>query len=323
MNKKIKCFTEKKEHSGKFQCESCNNCFTTNQTLKNHITKTCPIIKNKKNDNKLIENMQTKIEVLSETVNELKNQLKSQLISKSTTTISNNNSNNNSNNTTNNNIQINNIIIPYGQNRVKESIILNSFLKDNTASQQYSKLPQSERYDNKNEKSNELLSSVFIEITENRYLDPENRNIYLCKKDKVMTYEPNETWRMKPLEIALREIINDIVKTCKEMNRRVDYPEWVPIGYRVSINESILSIPMMGQIRFEFSKYENNSFHILKIAKLGLSTILESNKKNKEEIIEKNKEEIIEKNKEEIIEKNKEEIVEKNKEEIVEKNKEV
>jgi len=33
-------------------------------------------------------------------------------------------------------------------------------LKDNTASQQYSKLPQSERYDNKNEKSNELLSSV-------------------------------------------------------------------------------------------------------------------------------------------------------------------
>ena len=264
MNKKIKCFTEKKEHSGKFQCESCNNCFTTNQTLKNHITKTCPIIKNKKNDNKLIENMQNKIEVLSETVNELKNQLKSQLILKPTIT-------NTTNNTTNN-IQINNnIIIPYGQNRIKESIILNSFLKDNTAAQQYSKLPQNERYDNKNEKSNELLSSVLIEITENRYLDPENRNIYLCKKDKVMTYEPNETWRMKPLEIALREIIDDIVKTCKEMNRRVDYPEWVPIGYRVSINESILSIPMM---------YENNSLHILKIAKLGLSTILESNKQN-------------------------------------------
>ena len=74
---------------------------------------------------------------------------------------------------------------------------------------------------------------------------------------------------MKPLEIALREIINNIVKTCKEMNRRVNYPEWVPIGYRVSIDESISSIPMM---------YENNSLHILKIAKLGLSTILESNK---------------------------------------------
>jgi hypothetical protein len=71
------------------------------------------------------------------------------------------------------------------------------------------------------------------------------------------------------------------------MNRRLYYPEWIPIGYRVSINESILSIPMMGQIRFKFSKYENNSLHIqenlnqiYQIAKLGLSTILESNKIN-------------------------------------------
>jgi hypothetical protein len=47
---------------------------------------------------------------------------------------------------------------------------------------------------------------------------------------------------MKPLEIALREIVNDIVKTCKEMNRKIDYPEWVPVGYRVSIDESISSI---------------------------------------------------------------------------------
>jgi hypothetical protein len=65
---------------------------------------------------------------------------------------------------------------------------------------------------------------------------------------------------MKPLEIALREIVNDIVKTlfwvkpflkglCKDMNRKVDYPEWVPVGYRVSIDESISSISMM---------YENN-----------------------------------------------------------------
>jgi hypothetical protein len=215
--------------------------------------------------------MQTKIEILSETVNELK----AQLLSKPTAMTNINNTNCNNTTTNNNNIQINNIIIPYGHNRIKESIILNSFLKDNTAAQQYSKLPQSERYDNKNEKSNELLSSVLIEITENRYLDPENRNIYLCKKDKVMTYDPNETWRMKPLEIALREIVNDIVKTCKEMNRKVDYPEWVPIGYRVSINESISSIPMT---------YENNSFHILKIAKLGLSTILEANKFDIEKI---------------------------------------
>jgi len=33
------------------------------------------------------------------------------------------------------------------------------------------------------------------------------------------------------------------------MNREVDYPEWVPVGYRVSIDESISSISMM---------YENN-----------------------------------------------------------------
>jgi len=272
MNKKIKCFTENPIKITNFQCDSCNKCFTTNQILKNHIAKTCPIIKNKKTEGQLIENMQTKIEVLSETVNELKTQLNNQLLAKSTTINGNNNTNIHGNNTTNhNNIQINNIIIPYGHNRIKECTILNSFLKENTAAQQYSKLAQNERYDNKNEKSNELLSSVLIEITENRYLDPENRNIYLCKKDKVMTYEPNETWRMKPLEIALREIVNDIVKTCKEMKRRVNYPDWVPIGYRVSIDESILSIPMM---------YENNSLHILKIAKLGLSTILESNKQN-------------------------------------------
>jgi hypothetical protein len=207
---------------------------------------------------------------LKETVNELKAQLATNN-TQLTNIHGNQNNTNNINNTTNNNIQINNIIIPYGQNKVTESIILNSFLKDNTASQQYSKLPQSEKYDHRSEKSNELLSSVLIEITENRYLDPENRNIYLCKKDKVMTYEPNETWRMKPLEIALREIIDDIIKTCKEINRNINFPEWVPVGYRVSIKESIVSIPAM---------YENNSFHIMKIAKLGLTTVLEANKNN-------------------------------------------
>jgi len=267
MNRKVPCLIKESDNKSPFKCKDCNRGFKSNQGLKKHIFDRCPIIKNKKTEVQLIENMQTKIEILSETVNELKAQLQSKPIA-----MTNIHGNANCNNTTNNNnIQINNIIIPYGHNRIKESIILNSFLKDNTAAQQYSKLPQSERYDNKNEKSNELLSSVLIEITENRYLDPENRNIYLCKKDKVMTYEPNETWRMKPLEIALREIVNDIVKTCKEMNRKVDYPEWVPVGYRVSIDESISSIPMM---------YENNSFHILKIAKLGLSTVLESNKFN-------------------------------------------
>ena len=275
MNKKTPCIIPDLAKTSKFNCISCNHGFSSNQMLKYHIENTCQIIKNKKNEEDTNARIHTEIAELKETVNELKSKLNNQLISKNTTIHNGNNTNIHGNQ--NNNIQINNIIIPYGQNRIKESIILHSFLKDNTASQQYSKLPQSERYDNKNEKSNELLSSVLIEITENRYLDPENRNIYLCKKDKVMTYEPNETWRMKPLEIALREIVNDIVKTCKEMNRKIDYPEWVPVGYRVSIDESISSIPMM---------YENNSFHILKIAKLGLSTILESNKINKEEVTE-------------------------------------
>ena len=267
MNRKVPCLIKESDNKSPFKCDSCNRGFKSNQGLKKHIFNRCPILKNKKNAEDATASVHIEIAELKETVNELKakleSQLKSQLIVKPTI-------NNTTNNTTNN-IQINNIIIPYGQDRVKECTILNSFLKENTAAQQYSKLPQNERYDNKNEKSNELLSSVLIEITENRYLDPENRNIYLCKKDKVMTYEPNETWRMKPLEIALREIVDDIVKTCKEMKRRVNYPEWVPIGYRVSIDESISSIPMM---------YENNSLHILKIAKLGLSTILESNKQN-------------------------------------------
>ena len=209
MNRKVPCIIKESDNKSQFKCNDCNRGFKSNQGLKRHISSRCPIIKNKKNEGQIIENMQSKITELSETVNELKSQLKTQLILKPTT-INNNNTNNTTNN---NNIQINNIIIPYGHNRIKESIILNTFLKDNTAAQQYCKLPQSERYDNKNEKSNELLSSVLIKITENRYLDPENRNIYLCKKDKVMTYEPNETWRMKPLEIALREIVNDIVKT--------------------------------------------------------------------------------------------------------------
>lgn len=269
MNKKTPCIMPDPDKKSRFTCTFCNHGFSSNQMLKHHIENTCQIIKNKKNEEDATARVYTEIAELKEAVNELK----AQLLSKPTT-MTTVHGNANCNNTTNN-IQINNIIIPYGHNRIKESIILNSFLKDNTAAQQYSKLPQSERYDNKNEKSNELLSSVLIEITENRYLDPENRNIYLCKKDKVMTYEPNETWRMKPLEIALREIVNDIVNTCKEMNRKVDYPEWVPVGYRVSIDESISSIPMM---------YENNSFHILKIAKLGLSTILESNKSNIEKI---------------------------------------
>jgi hypothetical protein len=270
MNRQSPCVIspsiESNKINNRFKCESCNRCFTTNQSLKIHISSRCPVIKNKKNEEDANIRVYTEIAELKETVNQLKSQLKTQLtpqVSKQTTI------NGNQNNTIINNYNVNNIMIPYGQDRVKECTILNSFLKENTAAQQYSKLAQNERYDNKNEKSNELLSSVLIEITENRYLDPENRNIYLCKKDKVMTYEPNETWRMKPLEIALREIINDIIKTCKEMKRRVNYPEWVPIGYRVSIDESILSIPMM---------YENNSLHILKIAKLGLSTILESNK---------------------------------------------
>jgi hypothetical protein len=264
MNKKIPCILSNQLENSKFNCHACNHGFSSNQMLKAHIAKTCPIIKNKKKDDQIINTVHSELAELKETVNALKAQLAT---SNTQLTIH----GNQNNNTTNNNIQINNIIIPYGHNKVSESVILNSFLKDNTASQQYSKLSQNERYDNKNEKSNELLSSVLIEITENRYLDPENRNIYLCKKDKVMTYEPNETWRMKPLEIALREIVDDIVKTCKEINRKINFPEWVPIGYRVSINESIVSIPAM---------YENNSFHILKIAKLGLTTILEANKLN-------------------------------------------
>ena len=168
MNRKSPCvIDDNKTVNNKFNCKDCNRCFTTNQSLKLHISSRCPILKNKKTEGQLIENMQNKIEVLSETVNELKSKLNNQLISKNTTIHNGNNTNIHGNQ--NNNIQINNIIIPYGQNRIKESIILHSFLKDNTASQQYSKLPQSERYDNKNEKSNELLSSVLIEMPLHRH----------------------------------------------------------------------------------------------------------------------------------------------------------
>jgi hypothetical protein len=67
MNKKTPClFPNSAIKTTNFQCIECNKCFTTNQTLKNHILNTCPIIQNKKNT------PDHKIQILTNMVNELK-----------------------------------------------------------------------------------------------------------------------------------------------------------------------------------------------------------------------------------------------------------
>ena len=102
MNKKIRCFIINPIKTTNFQCIECNKCFTTNQTLKNHISNTCPIIQNKKNT------PDYKIEILTNTVNVLKKELDSLKTSKKIITNNINNTNcNNTNNNITNNIQIN------------------------------------------------------------------------------------------------------------------------------------------------------------------------------------------------------------------------
>ena len=53
MNRKSPCvivIDDNKIISNKFNCKDCNRCFTTNQSLKLHISSRCPIIKNKKTE---------------------------------------------------------------------------------------------------------------------------------------------------------------------------------------------------------------------------------------------------------------------------------
>jgi hypothetical protein len=125
MNKKIPCILPNSTiKTTTFQCIECNKCFTTNQTLKNHISNTCPIIQNKKNTS------DHKIEILTNTVNELKKELDSLKTSKKLIITNNTNCNNvvNNNNITNH-IHINSFL---GTNITKEHI-LNAFLKELSA----------------------------------------------------------------------------------------------------------------------------------------------------------------------------------------------
>jgi DNA gyrase/topoisomerase IV subunit A len=139
----------------------CNKCFTSNQTLKNHIAKTCPIIQNKKNTS------DNKIEALTNTVNELKKELDSLKTSKkviTTNNINNTNCNNVNNNNITNNIQINS----FANTEIITEHILNAFLKELSAAAEYAKLPEIEKKKKENaEKNNKLIASSFLEILDN------------------------------------------------------------------------------------------------------------------------------------------------------------
>jgi ABC-type hemin transport system substrate-binding protein len=130
MNRKIPCIITNQAKSSRFKCESCNRCFTTNQSLKHHIENTCQIIKNKKNAEDVSARVHTEIAELKETVNQLKAKLETQLTHQAVSKQTKINGNQNNNNTIINNYHVNNIMIPYGQDRVKECTILNSFLKE-------------------------------------------------------------------------------------------------------------------------------------------------------------------------------------------------
>ena len=76
MNRKTPCLLKESTENSRFKCTTCNRCFTSNQNLKKHISRTCEIIKNKENREKHpITNMQYQIDILKKDNIEFKNQI--------------------------------------------------------------------------------------------------------------------------------------------------------------------------------------------------------------------------------------------------------
>ena len=80
------------------------------------------------------------------------------------------------------NITIN--ILPFPKMNIKNEDILNPFLKENSAAYEYAKIPYFALVQvdvNKSDANNQLLSSVLVEMVENIYSNPNNRNVYFLK----------------------------------------------------------------------------------------------------------------------------------------------
>ena len=153
---------------------------------------------------------------------------------------------------------------------IKHDDILNPFLKENSAAYEYAKIPYLDKVDvNKSDANNQLLSSVLVEMLENIYSNPNNRNVYFLKKDKVMVYDDGENWCIKSLDNTNREVCGNIVEKCKSMRNNIVFPPDTCNGDKESIKETFRTLP---------SEYENNTSKILKNAKSELSIVFESNK---------------------------------------------
>jgi hypothetical protein len=267
INKKTPCVLPNSSiKTTNFQCIECNKCFTTNQTLKNHILNTCPIIQNKKNT------PDHKIEILTNTVNELKKELDNLKTSKKVITT--NNINNTNCNNIINNIQINS----FANTEITAEHILNAFLKELSAAAEYSKLPEIEKKKKENaEKNNKLIASGLLEILDNVYSDPNNKNAYLHKKNIAKVYDHGGDWRIKSLEMVNRELLKIVIETVEKIKFNVSIPR-SSLKYEVQgaqIKETLSTLPLV---------YWDNISDILKNSEFGLGVLLEANKEDIEKI---------------------------------------
>jgi hypothetical protein len=266
MNKKTPCIMPDPDKKSRFTCTSCNHGFSSNQMLKHHISNTCQILKNKEKS----DNIQNEIAELKNTVNELKSMIKT---TNTTNTQNNTNCNNVVNNITNN-IQINS----FANTEITAEHILNAFLKELSAAAEYSKLPEIEKKKKENaEKNNKLIASGLLEILDNLYSDPNNKNAYLHKKNIAKVYDNGGDWRIKSLEMVNRELLKIVIETVEKIKFNVSIPR-SSLKYEVQgaqIKETLNTLPLV---------YWNNISEILKNSEFGLSVLLEANKSDIEKI---------------------------------------
>ena len=276
LTKKTLCsITNKITEDRKFQCIHCNRCFTTNQSLKSHSLKSCKILKNKKLEEKTIETMKTKIEELNNTVNELKSIVNNKKLTDPKLVTQNNTNCNNTINTINITNHIH--IIPFLDTNIIKEHILNAQLKEYSAAAEYSKLPEKEKRKLENaEKNNKLISLGLLEIADNLYSDPNNKNVYLYKKNIAKVYDGSD-WKIKSLEMVNRELFKIIIEAIDKIKFNISIPRSM-LKYDIQgdqIKETLNTLPQM---------YWNNISEILKNSEFGLSVLLEANKEGIERI---------------------------------------
>ena len=260
--RKVLCILEIAPINTKFKCTGCNHTFTTNQSLQKHIVKTCSIIKK---TNIYVNNID-EIDKIKKELDDLKKQINN----KNNAIVQNIQNIETQNVALMQNITIN--LLPFPEMIIKNEDILNPFLKENSASYEYAKIPYLDKVDRTsavNDANNQLISSALVEMVENIYSESGNRNIYLLKKDKVMVYQKDGIWCIKSLDNVNRELCGNVIQKCKNMRDKINYPKETFNGDKLSINETFRTLPL---------EYENNTSKILKNAKSELSILFESNK---------------------------------------------